>query len=161
MDRWFAIGMLVALGTASVPAAAEMPMSPVYPTGARKSQPAPAQPAPPVKASPVAAVATPASVAPKAGPASATADVPVATAAIPPLPPPAENAVAEPALIEEAAAAPPRPQPRRQRQYARRQSPGYYGHPAHYMRRAAGYSDLSRGWSGGPHGPSPNGGSGN
>jgi hypothetical protein len=150
----------------SFPAAADMPMSPVYPTTARPKRSAPAEPPAPA-ASPVvekpapapggtkeAAVRPPAKAAAPASAANSEGAGPVFEAAIPP------PVAAEPADKAQppapAAATPPERQktatakPRQRRQP--RTAPYAYSHSRY---PAAAYTDPQRGWGGGRYGPSP------
>jgi hypothetical protein len=147
----------------ALPAAAEMPMSPIYPTTNRpKRVPTPAQSAAVV--APSAAEKTPAAAAPSETKAAAVtpardaaATPPVFEAAIPPPAAsdnqPASSPVAEktPPGAKKTAAKP------RQRRPAR--APRYAYSPYPYYRVAptwsGDYADPRRGWGGGRYGPSP------
>jgi len=164
MNRLLAAALIAGTVALVPPVWADMPMSPIYPTSPRKSEPA-------------AQVATPAKIAAPAPRAAAPESEPVATAAIPPLPPaaasPSENAsaataaeaasptpaAASPLEKTSVAAAPGRkataetpPQKRQPKRQARRHYPKYYHYPPP---AGAVYGGPSAGWGGGRYGPSP------
>lgn len=131
MKRLFAALVLIAAAAMSVHA--ETPMSPIYPTGPRKTRPAvqPSRPAEPASVKNAAAPA--AATGPTASGAASLekwSETPAATAAIPPpAAAPAENTVAAATIMTDKLAAPVSRHPRRS--YARRRHPA--GYPRTYV----------------------------
>ena len=169
MKGWSTAAILAVLTLMPIPAFAQAPMSPVYPTGSQKS----AASAPSSKAQAKQTWQEPAPLAePEKGPAPATVkpafaddaavQAPVATAPIPPpdaSPSPAKaepekSAPSQPKPEKTAAAAAPKPRTHA-RASVRRESRPYYWTYSRYPRYRYTYEAPNRGWGAGQYGPSP------
>ena len=149
MSRRLGPALTCAVLAVALPALAQAPMSPIFPTLPSKSAQPPVSRAPLVTNTPPAVTRT----APE-DPVVATAPIP------PPLPnPPAENAATQkstPLQRKAESSAPPQPSVKRQKRivrrshYARRYYAPFYGYPNY------GYATaVVSGWGGGRFGPSP------